>query len=132
MDEAVARARALVGCAFRPQGRDPEIGVDCVGLACAAFAIPVDQIPRDYKLRGDSRERLDKCVRAHFRRVPSGRAGDLLVLSVAEDQVHLAVKADRGFIHADARLRKVVETPGAPPWPILSAYRFRQPIPAGD
>jgi hypothetical protein len=35
-------------------------------------------------------------------------------------QLHLAILTGRGFIHADARLRRVVETPGRPdPAPIM-------------
>lgn len=132
-DLAVARARALVGCRFRPQGRSPEQGLDCIGLACAVFRIPAEKVPRDYRLRGDQRDRLEREVALHFRRVPKAAAkpGDLLVLSVAPNQSHLAVLTDRGFVHADAGLRKVVETPGAPSWPILSVQRRRKRNHAG-
>ena len=56
---------------------------------------------------------------------PAHAAGDLLVCSVAADQLHLAILTDRGLVHADARLRMVVETPGAAPWPVLSVHRRR-------
>lgn len=59
-----------------------------------------------------------------FRRVDNAVAGDLLLCAVADNQLHLAVVTERGFVHADARLRRVVETPGAVPWPVLSAHRF--------
>lgn len=125
--DIVERARTLVGCRFRPQGRVPELGLDCIGLACAAYRIPSAGIPSDYRLRGDHRGQLVSGLRSRFRRVAksAAKAGDLILLEVAPDQLHLAILTDRGFVHADARLRKVVETPGAPPWPILSVHRRR-------
>jgi murein DD-endopeptidase / murein LD-carboxypeptidase len=127
MSDAVIRARALVGCRFRPQGRDPELGLDCVGLACSVFRIPAAEVPCDYRLRGREQKRLRREIDRHFDIIPviDAAAGDLLVCSVAPDQLHLAILTDRGFVHADARLRKVVETPGPAPWRILSVHRRR-------
>ena len=127
MDRNVERARALVGCRFRPQGRNPELGLDCIGLACAAYRIPTTGIPFDYRLRGDHRGQLVNGLRVWFRRIakPDAKAGDLMLLEVAPDQLHVAILTERGFVHADARLRKVVEAPGAPIWPILSVHRRR-------
>lgn len=121
------RALALVGVPFRPQGREAGRGLDCAGLAMAAFDLPPGLVRADYRLRGDHRAEIEDGLRRHFRRV-SGRqskAGDLMLLSVSKDQCHLAVLTAAGFVHADARLRRVVETPGAPPWPIIGIYRRR-------
>ena len=41
------RARSLVGVRFRPQGRDPMLGLDCVGAAAAAAEEPACRLPRD-------------------------------------------------------------------------------------
>jgi len=122
-DAVVSRARSLIGCRFRPQGRDAAAALDCVGLVCAAFEI--DGVPRDYRLRGASRARLAAQLDRYFIPVRPHEAqpGDVLTLAVAHDQLHLGILTDRGVIHADARLRKVVETPGSPAWPILSAHR---------
>ena len=127
MDRNVERARALVGRRFRPQGRDPELGLDCIGLACAAYRVPTSEIPFDYRLRGDHRGQLVNGLRIWFRKVAqsAAKAGDLVLLEVAQDQLHVAILTERGFVHADARLRKIVETPGAPSWPILSVHRHR-------
>ena len=124
--DVVLRARSLVGCRFRPQGRDAYLGLDCVGLVCAAFGIVADSVPRDYRLRGGNFERLKSEMGRFFRRVRTPAAGDVLVFKVAAHQLHAAILSDRGFIHADARLRMVVETPGTPPWQLLSAYRRKE------
>ncbi|HET9336596.1 MAG TPA: NlpC/P60 family protein [Sphingomicrobium sp.] len=119
------RSRALIGTRFRPQGRDPETGVDCVGLTLAAYDLPVDLVRADYRLRGNYRAEVIHTLLRSFRRVTrkQARPGDLLLLAVAVDQLHLAVLTDGGFVHADARLRRVVETPGEPGWPLVAAYR---------
>lgn len=121
------RARALVGCRFRPQGRDPELGLDCVGLIVATFDLPVEQVAGDYRLRGGDRPRLIAELDRFFRRVPLARqrTGDVLLFSIGSAQMHLAVQTEIGFVHADARLRRVVETPGRPPWPLVSVFRRR-------
>jgi hypothetical protein len=126
--EDAARARAMVGVPFRPQGRDPARGLDCVGLALAACGLRPEGVRADYRLRGDHRAEVKLGLLRHFRRVSrrQRRIGDLLLLAVTDDQMHLAVLTADGFVHADARLRKVVETPGEPEWPILGIYRKRR------
>ena len=121
------RARSLVGCRYRPQGRRPELGLDCIGLVCAAFDIPADAIPQDYRLRGGSIGRLTRQLDRFFKPIGAEdvRAGDVLLLRVADEQLHLAIQAERGFIHADAALRVIVETPGRPPWALVSAHRHK-------
>ena len=121
------RALELVRTRFRPQGRAPEMGLDCVGMCLAAYHIPTEQVRRDYRLRGDHRDEVMTSLLCWFRRVgkKQARAGDLLLLAVAENQLHLAVRTADGFVHADAGLRRVVETPGTPPWPLIGVYRKR-------
>ena len=124
--EDAARARALVGTPFRAQGRNRR-GLDCVGLALAACGLPGESVRSDYRLRGDHRTELKRELLRHFRRVSrSGRRiGDLILVAVAGDQMHVGVLTDRGFVHADARLRRVVETPGEPEWAVVGIYRRR-------
>lgn len=125
--EIIARARALLGARFRPQGRDPAVGLDCIGVLLCAFDIPVGQIPRAYRLRGRERDRLEAELLKRFRRVSRAekRPGDVLLCAPAADQLHLAVDCGGSFIHADAKLRRVVETPGEPTWPIIAVFRRR-------
>jgi hypothetical protein len=119
------RARALVGTRFRPQGRG-EQGVDCIGLVLAAYGLPEGAAPRDYRLRSDRRDELAAGLLRHFRKVRRVEAGDVMMLEVASDQVHLAVRTDAGFVHAHAGIGRVVETPGLPEWPVIGAYRRRK------
>lgn len=120
-------ARALVGTRFRPQGRS-DAGLDCLGLVIAAFDFPTDAARRDYRLRGAHRREIEQGLGRYFRRIQKGqgRAGDVLLMSVASDQLHLGIQTPTGFVHADARIGRVVETPGRPPWPIIGIYRRRR------
>ena len=120
------RARALVGARFRLQGRS-EAGLDCVGLVLETFGIPTNDVRRNYRFRGDHRGEIEQALRAFFRPVPTAdaRPGDVMLLEVASDQFHLAVRTDLGFVHAHAGIGRVVETPGAPQWPVLCTYRKR-------
>jgi lipoprotein Spr len=123
----VARARAMVGTRFRPQGRS-DAGLDCVGLMIAAYALPPESVPRDYRLAGAHGAAILDGARRHFRRIPrrQARPGDALLFLIDERQSHLAVKTERGFVHAHAGLGRVVETPGAAEWPLVAALRRRR------
>lgn len=121
------RARALVGTRFRPQGRSPELGLDCIGLVLAACDFSTHRVRRDYRLRGDHRRELLAGLGSNLRRIAprQRRPGDVLLLQVTPDQAHLAILTDTGFVHADAGRGRVVETPGMPPWPVIAAFRRR-------
>jgi murein DD-endopeptidase / murein LD-carboxypeptidase len=116
------RARALIGTPFRLHGRDPETGLDCVGLIAhvAGQCAP----PTGYAMRGGSRESwtalLDRFARQ--RRHSAIKAGDILLLEAGPAQFHLGIFTGDGLIHADAGLRRVVETPGPIRWPILGIW----------
>ena len=120
-DEIVARARALIGTRFRPQGRSAD-GLDCIGLA--ALAVDARDVPRDYALRGGSVARLaDGLAAAGLKRAEALAPGDVLVLAPAPGQLHLGIFTGTGLIHGDAGLRRVVERPLPLPWPLLGIWR---------
>ena len=122
-----ARAQALVGTRFRAQGRGNG-GLDCIGVVLATFGLPATVGRRDYKLSGDHLRELRAELGVHFRRVPLKqlRAGDVMLFRAGEQQFHLAVRTQHGFVHAHASVRRVVETPGEPCWPLLAVYRKRR------
>lgn len=126
-EAAVARARLLIGTRFIAQGRDPGIGLDCVGLALLAFGIDQRAVRDDYQLSGPHREAILAFAKKDFRRVSRRqvRIGDLLLLKPAATQWHLGLWTGSGVIHADAASRRVVERPGAPAWPLAAALRKR-------
>ena len=125
-NDAVDRARSLIGTRFRAQGRDPQFGLDCLGLVMLAYGVGDDDVRRDYRLSGDYRHELMAGLANGFRRVArrAARVCDLMLVEVSASQLHLVVRTETGFVHADAR-RGVVETPGAPEWPVIATYRKR-------
>ena len=126
-DDIASRARSLVGSRFRPQGRDPRLGLDCVGTAAAAAGVASERVRRDYRLRGPGLSEVEHelcdlgCVP-----VAGGAAepGDVIVCRAGPGQIHIAVATQAGFVHADAGLRLVVERPGPVPWPVLGVWRL--------
>ena len=114
--------RALVGAPFRLHGRDPVTGLDCVGVAALVFG--VDDVPRGYLVRTADglgvAGLIDAAGLTRVRR--EARAGDLALLKSGPAQCHLVVMTDAGFVHADAGVGRVVETPGPPPWPVIAIW----------
>ena len=126
-NDPVPIARSLVGVPFRLHGRAPEHGLDCVGLAALAFG-RIDGVPTGYALRGGDVQQMIRVVRSLgfvCRRV-AWRRGDLLMLRPGPAQVHLGIWTGESLIHADAGLGRIVETPGVPRWPLLSAWLRRE------
>ncbi|WP_271299966.1 peptidoglycan endopeptidase [Sphingomonas sp. CV7422] len=121
-----AAARALVGVRFRLHGRDPAHGLDCIGVIAAALrgAGWRGTVPSGYPLRGGDPAQ----VAARFDRVlargDGAATGDVLLFASGPAQLHGAVRVAGGIVHADAALRRVVERPGRPDWPLLGAWRY--------
>jgi len=125
-DAVVAAVRACVGTRFRPQGRVPGLGLDCVGVAlvaAAAAGINVPKLPA-YSLAGDHECMLDALLAGMCTAVPVGSPGDLMVFAPAPMRRHLAVVTGSGLVHAHAGLMRVVEAPADPGWKWLSAWRL--------
>lgn len=119
-----AAARRTVGAPFRLHGRDPATGLDCVGVAAVALRAGghVGAVPDGYRLRSGDARRFAACWAALV--ATDGDApGDVLLCRAGPGQLHLAVRTAGGLVHADAGLRRVVERPGAVPWPVLAAWR---------
>lgn len=108
--DIVQAARACVGARFRIHGREPAWGLDCVGVAACAFSL---EVPASYPVRGGTAQQIAVLIeqaglRRHF---GEPAPGDLLLVRAGPNQLHLMVRTDDGFVHADAGLRRVVEAP---------------------
>jgi len=127
--EIAARAGALVGIRFRPQGRDPATGLDCVGTAAIACGIASEKVPRDYALRGRTLDEIERGLSGLGCRPVVGdslKPGDIAVCRAGPAQFHMVVITPSGFVHADASLRRVVQRPNPIPWALESAWRLAE------
>lgn len=124
---AVAAARAAVGTPFRPQGRAPGLGLDCIGvvlLAAQGADVLLPPLPA-YAMSGDHGDTLIEALMAlGCRPVPAARPGDLIVAEPAPGRRHLAVASESGIIHAHAGLGRVVEGPLPTDWTLIGAWRL--------
>ncbi|MET0249901.1 MAG: peptidoglycan endopeptidase [Sphingobium sp.] len=122
-----AEARGMVGAPFRLQGRDPVSGLDCVGLAVVALGRAGHAVtpPEGYGLRmGDEMRARAWLAAAGLSEAEHVMPGDLMLVRSGLLQLHLMIAMPgAGFVHAHAGLRKVVEMPGPPLWPVIGLWR---------
>lgn len=124
-----AAAESLVGTPFRLHGRDPERGLDCVGVVIAALQA-IDhpcRSPTGYRLRNlDIGPWLGFAPLCGLVEVTSSISiGDILLTETGPAQFHLLIAAPNGrFIHAHSGLRRVVTTPASICWPLRRHWRL--------
>ena len=126
---ALTAARGAIGVPFRLHGRSPENGLDCLGLAALAMRAAGYEgaVPSGYALRSGNAAQVRAAIAtAGLMEAKAPRPGDLLLLQAGPGQLHFAIDTGTGILHADAMLRRVVERPGAPPWPVIGRWRMRE------
>lgn len=123
-------ARKLLGAPFRLHGRDPETGLDCVGLVyCALRAADYPaRMPQGYRIRGGDHAVYGAWADANgFCNMEPWAwsvAGNLVLCQPAKFQHHLMIADAGGFIHAHAGLGKTVFMPGPSIWPVIMQWRL--------
>ena len=121
----VVRALGCIGVPFRPQGRDPAFGLDCVGLIAWAGRVPAAAVPARYALRGGSVAGVAAALdAAGLCRIAQASPGDVMLAEAGPWQFHLLLRTADGFVHADAGIRRVVAVPGDVPWPVRGVWAF--------
>lgn len=115
-DELAAAASKFIGVAFRLSGRDPTVGLDCIGLVVASLRAIGIQVadPAGYALRNRAIGRWLKCAGQSsltLVRAPIER-GDVLMVRTGPQQHHVLIAdTPATAIHAHAGLRRVVRQP---------------------
>lgn len=125
--DVVAEARKWTGTPWKHQGRSVH-GIDCVGLIIkVAHGLGLS----DYDVTGygrvpDGRE-LRHLIELHLDADAPDVPGAVLLMRFMREPQHLAIRTDRGLIHAYAHVGKVIETSLDSRWTkrIVGAYRFR-------
>lgn len=128
--ELLAKAAAeLIGTRFRLHGRDPERGLDCVGLVHASLiAIGCSpKVPDGYRLRNIAPYRWFTFAAISGLSSVDGKPapGDIVMVQPGPAQQHLLIAESEGVaIHAHAGLRRVVRQPISFPHRPLAHWRL--------
>jgi len=128
-DAIVAGARRCLGVPVRPQGRNPDVALDCIGVVeVAARAAGIGRTaPSNYSLRSDNQRRLvDGLAAAGCRQIAAGCAmpGDIIETRIPGGSSHVGIVTERGFVHAHFGVGRVVESTVPVGWTIASAWRL--------
>lgn len=128
-DALANAASALAGAPFRLYGRDPQTGLDCVGLCLASLAAIGRRlvVPASYGLRNSELGNLPGLAAKAGLEAANGpvQPGDILLVRLSPIQFHLMIAGPNGcFIHAHAGLRRVVTSPGPNLYPVVKHWRL--------
>lgn len=128
-DQVVAMARTCLGVRFRHQGREPEQGLDCVGLVIYTRK-QLGLSSFDYLNYAHTPDpaKLIELLRAELVpiEIDEVQPGDVLHFRVGNNPVHVGLATDNGVIHSVANLRGVVEHRLDDEWRsrIVAAYQI--------
>lgn len=130
-DAFAAAAEECEGVAFKLHGRDPQFGLDCLGLVLHALARSGHILPmiRPYRLRNTDYSSVRLIAGQLGWNICDGKVqrGDLIWTTPGPAQLHFAIASGaETFVHAHAGLGKVVVSHGVLPWPTRYNFRLSQ------
>jgi len=101
--------------------------IDAAGLPRHAGLDPASRAARDPLSGSGCRIKSGMTVEGKERPILLRSEGEpgpaaLMLLLAGPYQFHLAIRTERGFVHADAGLRRVTEVPGTPRWPLIAHW----------
>jgi NlpC/P60 family putative phage cell wall peptidase len=125
----IVAARRCLGTPFHHQGRQPGIGLDCIGLIVIALqaAGMTVQDRFDYAPRPDGASLIDGLLAHGAIPVTTHFPGDILLFRYDQQPQHVALALpDDHMIHAFAPAGRVVESVIGDYWRrrLLGVYRF--------
>lgn len=142
VDKFVADALALVGTEtrWRHKGRDPQVGLDCIGLPrwlylrqCETFPAELEEAFKVYSRRPDGQKFL-ATLREYFDEVPQNgtretimQKGDLIVIYDRRNPQHIAIACDDKNVvesFASGRNMKIVYWPLGVWREVAGVFRF--------
>ncbi len=128
-EQLALAARKFLDTPFRLHGREPGVGLDCVGLLIASLdAIGIKAAgPTGYAFRNLSVDRWLGCaLEAGLTEVTTFvRSGDVLLIRTGPHQDHIMIAADCvKAIHAHAGLGRVVIEPLPEEMPAIKHWRL--------
>ena len=132
-NKIVSEARTWLGTPFRHQAFQKGVGCDCSGLVRGTLEQVIGKWYEDawnYPHRPHA-PALIELLNKYFTKIPISdmQPGDVLLFKIDGNPQHMAIKTDRGMIHAYARgPRKVEEVSFAPPWTerLMGVWRVQE------
>ena len=126
-----SEAERMLGATFRLRGRNPEHGVDCVGLIICALEESGHAVspPAAYALKNTGIENQFDCIRNTGFVEADGlvQRGDVILVRPGPAQHHLLIALGiNRFIHAHAGLRRVVIQTGLDAESVLHHWRLSE------
>ena len=125
----VEAARKCLGTPFHHQGRQPGIGLDCIGLIVVALRAAGFKVndKHDYSARPDGRSLVQALEEHGAVRVTGIKAGRILLFRYDHQPQHVALATGEDtMIHSFAPAGRVVETGIGAYWVrrLLGVYEF--------
>lgn len=130
VDDVLLAARSCLETPFRHQGRIPGEALDCAGLIVViAQSLGVEYFdPQGYG-RHPANGMLERALDLQpcLERVSVKQTGDVLLLRIGREPMHLAILANDTLIHAYSDTGKVCEHDLTEQWArrIVRVYRFK-------
>lgn len=134
-DSIIQVAEDWIGTPFHQQGRQKNIGCDCIGLilgvAKAIGAISLTNQSWDqcdvhiYNSITDSKLLLD-LIPQYFPETTNPQPGDILLIQISPIQYHLAIQAyNNKIIHACSSVNTVISHRIIPNWKVLKKFYYK-------
>lgn len=124
-------ARTFIDVPFKHQGRNPEFGIDCIGLVKLSLALLGVVTPDRRNYPRDPDGTLNDAMRSVFGPEAFGlRADDAVSIRYKGQARHVAIVGENRngltLIHTDARIGRVVEQPLDDRWRkrIVASWRL--------
>ena len=124
----VVEARQWIGTPFHQQGRQKNVGCDCIGLIIGiAKAIGLTSLTGrswdecdviNYDCIQDSKLLLNLLPK-HFHMINDFNCGDMLLIKISENQYHICLVSNKQsgrIIHACSTIGRVLEQKISPIW----------------
>ena len=131
-NDIISAARSACDVPFRHQGRDPAIGLDCIGLIAhiaRIFGLP-HQDRLDYGRtpgNGELEAALDR--QPCLERISSLEPACVVLFRISRSPQHVGIYTGESMVHAWSDAGKVCEHPLDDRWRsrIVRMYRFKEP-----
>lgn len=137
-DRVISVANKWIGTPFHGQGRQRQVGCDCIGLILgighevgAASLTGKSLIycnSTEYDSMQDSRMLLDEMPRHFITITDSPQPGSILLIKLGIHTYHLCIYNHQYIIHACSIAQKVISQTLPTQWIVVQGYKYHIPF----